>query len=569
MTQVEETQTTTAQVEAALTPKLSPAWALRLWHLPVIAAWGAFFLLISYVPLRPNDLWCHVLWGQWILSHRQLPAEDPFQRLAEGMPVVDSAWLGQVLLGAIDRVGGPEWLSNTFALVTLATWLIIWRVLYLRCQSMGASLLMVAVVWMINFSRLLTPRPENFAWLAFAVLWWLLVSDQERATGRFRWRLWLGVPLVMWFWANVHGSFLCGLTVLLAYAVGEFGSTLWRTRSLAATIRDGEVQRRLIVAEIGLVATFINPYGVDLLLNVTLFARNANLQDIVEWQPLAIGKPGGYELVASWLLATVLLRYSRKAVPLAQMLLLVVFGLAALSSTRMIGWFSLTFGISFVPLLADLVGRWTSAKAGDWAAADDQEVQRGFPLRGRSWAYSLIGLLLIWIPLSLAPISQPLLGGKPRTPERLLGDATPIALTEYLRRNPPKGPIFNPMWWGDWIVRDGPAGIAPFMTTNIHLAPAQVWRDYLRVMNVRPGWQAVLGRYAVETVVVDKKESADLERVLLRDTSLQVVYEDAQCAVFGVRKPTPQQRTVPPAKPPTEAAPAPDAAPDPAPATSP
>ena len=130
MSQVADTETTTDDGEPLLTPKLGTLGASKLWHLPVIAVWGLLFLLFNYLPLRPNDLWVHVEWGQWMLDHWRIPSQDPFQPLAAGMPVVDrSAWLAQVIFGAVDRYGGPQWLSNMFALVSLVSWLIVWRTL--------------------------------------------------------------------------------------------------------------------------------------------------------------------------------------------------------------------------------------------------------------------------------------------------------------------------------------------------------------------------------------------------------------------------------------------------------
>jgi hypothetical protein len=544
MTQVEETEIAPPDKpeEPVLTPKLSAAWALRLWHLPVIALWGAFFLLVNYLPLRPTDLWGHVAWGHWILDHGALPAEDPFQPLAEGIRAVDTAWLSQVILAAIDRLGGPPWLSNVFALVTLGSWLIIWRVLYLRTRSVLSSLAMVLIVGGIAWSRMTTIRPENFAWLAFALLVWFLVSDEVNRPAGFRWRLWVGVPLVMCAWANLHGSFLIGLAVVAAYAVGSLASATWRSRSLQRALADRDVQTYILVAELALVATCVNPYGVDLVITAVAFAGNANLQTVAEWQPLAFRGTGSYEFVAAWALAMILLRYSRRPVPLHLALFMALLGLATLGSVRLIGWFAVAYGVALAPLLDDLLRGGRPAPVAEPLEAPE-EVSRGFPLTRRSWNYSLLALLLLWIPFSLSPISQPLVGGKPRRAEQLYGRETPLLLTAYLRDNPPRGPIFNPQWWGDWIVRDGPPKIAPFVTSNIHLVPPQVWSDYLRVLGVGPGWQQVLGRYAVETVIVDKRLSAELERVLRRDSAWQVLYEDPQCAVFGIRRPVPANRT--------------------------
>ena len=127
-----------------------------------------------------------------------------------------------------------------------------------------------------------------------------------------------------------------------------------------------------------------------------------------------------------------------------------------------------------------------------------------------------------------------------------------MGLTQYLREHPPEGQIFNPMAWGDWIVHDGPPGILPFLTSNVHLVPNHVWRDYLGIMNTRPGWQQALGKYGVETVVVDRKEMYEIDRALRRDTERwRLVYQDDLAAVFAARKSAP----APPSKPSSHSAP--------------
>lgn len=529
--------------EPVLTPKLSPAWGLRLWQLPCVVLLGLVFLIANYLPLRPTDLWGHVSWGHWIISHQQLPAEDPFFKLAQGMPVVDSAWLSQIIFAAIDRAGGPQWLSNAFALVTLATWLVLWRVLYLRTNNWLSSFLMLAVVFALAWSRLTTIRPENFAWLSFALLWWCLQSDQSRpADSRaFRWQVWIGVPLVMVLWANLHGSFICGLLVLGAYALGEAISAWWRTRSLRAMLSSRDVQVYFFVAELAVLATLVNPYGIDLHLTTLVFARNENLRDVLEWQPLSFGATASYEFVAAWVLAMLLLRFSRRPVAPAHVILLAAFGLATLGGNRMIGWFAVVYGVAFAPLLDDLVTRPAWIRAITRPAAEGEEVSRGLTLWGRSWSYSLVACLLVWIAFALSPASLPVLGGKPRAAAQIFGGDTPLGLTDYLAKNPIQGNVYCPQWWGDWLVRTS-AEIQPMMTTNIHLAPRQVWLDYNQISSVRAGWPNVLGRYAIRHVVVDKKHQQPFAAVLRRDTSLQLLYEDDQAALYGLSRPLPQSR---------------------------
>jgi hypothetical protein len=64
------------------------------------------------------------------------------------------------------------------------------------------------------------------------------------------------------------------------------------------------------------------------------------------------------------------------------------------------------------------------------------------------------------------------------------------------------------------------------VSTNIHLAPKLLWDGYMRVSKGETYWDALLDRWAVETVVVDKKEQKKLASEVRGSGTWQVVYED-------------------------------------------
>jgi hypothetical protein len=164
----------------------------------------------------------------------------------------------------------------------------------------------------------------------------------------------------------------------------------------------------------------------------------------------------------------------------------------------------------------------------------------------------MVALLVIWIAFALSPLSAPLFPARP--PRNLYDPHTPLKLTEFLAHPPADNPlarkdqwadqVFNSQAWGDWLDRAGPADFKPFVTTNIHLVPSQVWNDYNRVNQARNGWERVLDRYRVKTIVVDKKEQSQLYSVVKSHANWQNVYDDEQGAVF-VRRTEPAPSATP------------------------
>jgi hypothetical protein len=529
-----ETQPTQAVTEPTLAPLLDKKYALGLQHVLTTGLFAAFFLVLSWSPLRATDLWGHVIYGDWIRGHRALPQVDPIYPLASGMRVVDSAWLSQVIFSWVNEIGGAEGLSLLYAGTMFCMMLALARTFYLKTdRNLALTFVGLVAVGAIGWGRLFTIRPEIFSALAFALLLWLITRGESKqatdrqATDKQGVLLWFCIPVLFAAWANLHGSFPCGLAVLGCHALGSLCEAAWRTRSLRGTLADRQARRWILLTELAFLATLINPYGMDLWIETVQFVQNENLRDVIEWFGMVLSGPTGIAFSLSLVVLMLVLRHGRKPIPVAHGLMLLTFGFAAAARVRMVGWYAPVAVWVMLPQLAEIFSRRRPA----WSSAVVDDSPHALP-PGRSWKYTLVCVLLIWCGFALSAPSQPLLGGATRTEAQVLGSATPIKLTEYLREHPPGTQIYNPQWWGDWLVYRGPEGLQPMTTSNIHLVPRTVWLDYQRVSQVQPGWQEVLNRYRAETLVVDKTGQVALTAVLRRTPSFKIVYEDEQGVIF-------------------------------------
>jgi len=529
-----------SSIDEVLTPKLGSHWAINGWQLAIVAGFCLLFMHYNYMPLFHSDVWGHIAYGNWILDHGRLPVEEPFVVLAQGVPLVDTAWLGQVILAAAGRLGDAEWYTHLFALTMLATYLVLARTFYLQTRRAGVAIMAAALVFIVGWSRHAIIRPEIFGSLCFATLLWFVArSDGDRLRLRGendaelhqRWLVWLGVPLLFALWANLHGSYIVGFAVLGCYAAGTAFEALWATRSLKGLLADRRFRRWTLLTELAVLGAMVNPYGIDLLLNTILFPSHPNLKDIIEWFPLEMVSLEGIPMGFSWVLLLVVLRHSRVRVAPTDVLLLAVFTLAVCLRVRMITWYAPVLLFVLAPHLADVVAR--VEDSGIFArqrAALSWMAQPSFRLLP-------IAALFVWITFAFSPISRPVLGGKPRPPERLYSDDTPLGVTEYLREHPPQGLVANPQWWGDWLVWHGPPEMKVLMTTNsVHVVPPQVWRDYLAIANASPGLARRLDRYRINTVIVCKELQTQLEETMRRSSGWDIVFED-EVGLIAVRTP--------------------------------
>ncbi len=511
-----------------------PRWALSIGHVPLFAFLALWFLLLSYLPLSGTwDLWGHVIYGEWILEHRSLPTEDPVMPLAEGMKLIDTAWLSQVILAAVEREGGADWLSRLFALTGLATYLILAWAFLLESRSRLISTLGVLTALAITWFGSTTFGPQSFGALCLAILLWLIVSSgtiapaaggpaagtgaapggEAAARPRTR-RLWIGVPLLFALWANLDGSFILGLAVLGCCALGRAIDVRRQSGRWRPVLDDPSQRRWLYLFELAAAATLLNPYGLDLLLYVLGVAViRPPAPRLVLWGAT------GLSFALSWALLLLVLRLSRRRFPGAHVLLLAVFGAAGASGVGRLSWYGPVFALVLVPHLAEL---WTRFR---------RPAERGRAPAGSIAGWGCCATLVLFAFVS-SPIATSLVGRLPRTLGQLVGPATPLALASHLVAHPPRGLIFNPMPWGHWLALHGPPGLETFVTSDTHLIPRQVWGGYLRLIEAGHEWQEILELYDIETVILDRIQQPRLAGVLRVAEGWNLIYDDNLALVF-------------------------------------
>ncbi|MCH9654177.1 MAG: hypothetical protein K0U86_16460 [Planctomycetes bacterium] len=516
------------------------------WPQLITCLWFAtMFFYFGNVHIFYSDIWGHVSYGDWILANQSLPQYDPFLSLAEGVRCIDAAWLSQIIFAKINGVWGVRGLSHIFALTVFTTHVLFWFAFYLKSGRVGVSTLASFLLVVIASSRIAIIRPEIFGTLCVAILLvimaWsekydsiksnLLPEDDldhslkqtQKIPKTLLISLYFGIPLIFLAWANLHGSFVVGLAILGLQFLGRVIEVGWRTRSLIEICSDKWVRRWLVVTELSVCGALLNPYHIDLFINSLTFPRNPNLKDVLEWEPLEFRDAEGIWFCASWVLMLGLFRRSREAIRTADVLRVGLLSLAVIIGVRMIGWFSVVFVYAMVPHLANVMpgkrqqgqsqATGTSEKMSFWAK--------------KSPVITAFCVLIIWFGFAFSNIATPLFGGTPRKIDKIYSQGTPRKLTEFLKLHPPQGQVWNPQWWGDWLVWDGPPGMNVFMTTNaVHLSPPRVWKDYLGIARANRGWQSAAEKYNVSTFIVHKEKQVKLDEQVRRLKGFEIVYED-------------------------------------------
>lgn len=257
-----------ARASASEHPSQFPAWAALRPIAWIMIGLGAFRTFAD------PDLWGHVRFGLDILQAGQLSTHDPYS-FTQDVPWTNHEWLSELTAGWAYAHGGSAGLIALKAALTLSSSLLMagalrdardeWRWGPLALGAMGALPISYTV------------RPQ--LWTLFLML---ALCRLLTAPPRYLW----GIPALFLLWANVHGGWIVGLSVLAAWSV------------CALLDRAGIEPRTLVtVLILSALATLVNPYGIGLWKFVLATVRLSR-GEIQEWLPIWRDTP------SSWILWT-------------------------------------------------------------------------------------------------------------------------------------------------------------------------------------------------------------------------------------------------------------------------
>lgn len=443
------------------------------------AVFALFGFGVGIARLSDNSFFTHLATGRLVLDHG-FPRADVFSFTAPGSRWVLQSWLAEVLYAQLDRSFGAFGIRVLGAVTGVAITVSVFR-LALRLTRDRVRAALVSVAALGGLFMLWAERPLLFGVLFLVTLLWV-VEVPDSWVGRHP----LGALAVLfWLWANVHGSFALGFALLGLHLVGRWldGAPPW----------EGREGRLLLGGAIAFGLTFVNPYGLGLVrFPVDLMRRRGALADVIEWM-----SPDFHTLRG-----------------VSFLLWVAVFVVVVARAPGRVSWRDLLVAVPFLLLgfwalrnvaIAPLVGLPVVARA----LAVDPTVaheRRQCDARGPvAWALAavivLVGLVLfVWAAgqpdfvVTQYPVeAMDAMEARGLIGTRLLMDDADAAYAEL--RYGTQQPVF--------------------LDDRYDMFPLGVMADFMAVSRAQPGFERILDRYGVETVVWER--SRPLVR-LLRDS---------------------------------------------------
>ena len=210
-------------------------------------------LVSQEINLVTADLGRHLKNGELVLQGKawQIWQTNFYSFTYSQFPFVNHHWGSGVVFYLIQQFFGFTGLSVFFSLITLATFLIFFRLAW-KNSRFSIAFLAAILVLPILVSRG-EIRPEVFSCFLAGICWWILSEGRQK-----RKLLW-SLPFLTLLWVNLHLYFFLGFFLIGTFFLEELISLLKKARGL----RDLSYLKSLGVSGgFSLLACLVNPAGL-------------------------------------------------------------------------------------------------------------------------------------------------------------------------------------------------------------------------------------------------------------------------------------------------------------------
>lgn len=441
---------------------------------------GMLSLTLTVLPFAETGAWSQLALGQAIVAHG-IPGAEPFSYLPAMSPWVAAGWLHDVLLAALVSAGGVTLAS--IALGLAASGGLVLAALSVRPSArVPAQWLAIGVLASALVARpfLLGGTPILLLGVG-AVLY--IVARAREGDSRL---LWLLIPAFL-LWANLDGSFVAGLLIVLV---------VWVTEPR----RSAAFRRALLWAAVaGALAAVVNPAGVGL----------------YQWLGATAGAQGTTQLTATFASPDFHDGWLRLFEAVAALLVISWVaggGPARLDAVLALGAIALAlWSQQFVPLFAVLAApqlgvygsrAWQRALAPRLPHLNAGAATRRLLSAPRVGALSTGGAL---VAVGLVTVAAIALQASPRAAAAAEASRDPRAAATRVAAAFPGQRLYTTVLWGDYLAYRFPSGRVVFMYGASGGFTDASAATYTAIHLLEPDWEAAVRAQGIRVAIVDDR----------------------------------------------------------------
>jgi len=442
-----------------------------------------------------SDTWWHLRAGQWMIENKQIITVDLFSYTRYGSEWRYPGWLIEIPMALIASMLGLGGL-NVFTGLSIA---ISFALIYLSMRGNELVRAIVIILAAIVSSIYWSARPHLMTILFSALFLYWLENGARNGYVERRKAIWLGLPMVMLCWVNMHGGFIAGFLIwgifFVELVLKRAFHALTEQRNLWRTLSHPEVYTLLFAGlAMGLVANF-NPLRVKIFLYPfqTVSIQKLGMY-IQEWQP-----PDFHQLSVQpfiWLLLVLIAvsAFICKRWELRDFLLVATFLYLALVAARNVALFALVAPLPISRSLEGLDPRTVFPKL-----QSEISLLHG---SGSSIERPKLNLLILGL-VFLGCVMRTAMSYPEEVIFKHLSAVTPIGAVYYLKETQPQGRLFNSYNWGGYLLWMLPE-IPVFVDGRTDLYNDEILDQWFQVAQFQDGWEEVIERWQISVILMEK-----------------------------------------------------------------
>lgn len=486
-----------------------------------------FVLVMLFTHFEDPDFYWHIKTGEYIWSSSGFPRYDIFTYTNYGHRWVLSEWLSQVLIYLVWRGGGFAAMS----LFVAAVYTLCWYFSYSACRVIlnNSGKAIIATLLFCAFFGGIAPRPHVFTFLFFSMTMRLLVGFKYGGVDKYL----VFIPLIMAFWANMHGGFFIGLILIFLFVVAEWIRVFF-SREMKG--QNGLI-RLSVVAVFGLLATAINPdnfnywvYPYDAIVN------SGDMSIISEWRSPDFHMFRNQYFLAVVFVFFVCLIYSTKKPDVTELLLPLVFIAGSFISVRNLPLASLAMGPFFSVFYRELeVLDFSKRQSSSVESCADTKISK-LGRVAKLWALGnkqvgggeyIANWLLLVLSFFMVLLAYP---SHKNVLNATMTANLPIKAVDFLMANHIQGRMFNTYHYGGYLIYRLHPAQRVFVYGRTDIYGRGYLKDYLDVYNGSPRWSGYFNRYKIDYVLCES--AAPIRQLLLAGSEYKLVYDDGNHSVL-------------------------------------
>jgi hypothetical protein len=355
-------------------------------------------------------------------------------------------------------------------------------------------------------------RPHMFT-LLLLVAWYYVIDSFQNDLNNFLYLL----PPIMLLWINLHGGFILGFITIVIYIIYNL-IKLYLSEGTEKGLYNRKIKYFLLATMVSLLVSFANPMGFHALLFPFEVVSNGLIVDnygefLSPNFHYAAFTPFRYFL----LLMILFFCTFKRRLNFIELAMIFIFTNMSLLSGRYIP----LFAVIVAPILSKHGDRMLNGINNNFSnlIVSKARVHESIDMSAKGYIWPTLALLVV-VGLTASN----------RIEFKFDEKIKPVDAVEFLKKGYISGNMFNNDEFGDYIIYSAYPKYKVFIDGRADIYGNEKLQDYLNVMNMRPGWEKVMGKYNIDWIIYNT--DSPLSQYLNLKKDWKLIYTDNVANIY-------------------------------------